>query len=192
MRQLQALTLSALVFALHALPASAATTTCNASLEIKVAPVPGMQPLRYRKGRFAKDESSYTLTYTVVEGSGEPIERVIQVDVAAKRASVQAADGAVKSLDYDRLSKIKFSDVALSAEGLASLVLIKDRLKEGAKFLKNDNFSGEPVQTYFFRESKSVYGEILFSPIYGVPLKLDVFDNKNHSRRYVTLSNVSR
>lgn len=175
----------------QAMPVDAASLSCQAVLDVHV-PVKGHIWL---PGKIRHLNGQYTLTVGLVNVSATklPPFSTVEVDVVRKKVAVTNGEtGARKELEFPRLALMKFSEILSSPESLGGFVLIGDRLKSEAKFVRNGMYGKEPVQEFTFRESDTVFGQILFSPAYGLPLKLDVFDSSTNTRRMMELRGIAR
>lgn len=173
------------------LPAEAASVSCEAAIEVH-APRKGEFWL---PGKLKHLNGHYTLSYALVseEAKEAPEMTTIEVDVVKKLVSVSGgAESEVKTPSFIELATAKFSAVAGTPEALGGFVLIGERLKSEAKFIRNTRYGKEPVQEYTFRESDTVFGQVLYSPVYGLPLRLEVFDAETSTRRIVELKGIKR
>lgn len=178
------------VVVLFCIPAQAVTTTCQATLSV-VGPNDGTVWL---PGKLTKSESHFTLSFGLAKSAAQsPPIGTIDVDVSARMAMYQAPEqAAATAISFDDLAHAKFSEIASTPERLGGLVLLGDRLKGEARFLRNSTYLGEPVQVYAFKEGDSVVGQVLYSTTYGLPIRLDTYDTSRHVRRVIELTGIKR
>lgn len=172
-----------------AAPSWAATLDCKAVLELHGPAGAAGERL---PGTYQHQGSQHKFSYST-SSSGKQATTTIEIDTAAKTAVVtDSSQETPRKLDYARLQSAKFSAMATVPESLGGLVFVGDRLKAQAKFLRNGTYAGQPVQVYSFVEDATYFGQIFYSVTYGVPVRLDVFDDKKHTRHFIELKGIAQ
>lgn len=168
-------------------PANAAPDGFKAELRI-IAPVPGDAPAQRIPGTIAQQGGKWSLTFGFVGGqatSSSPL-MTVEVDASTRKAFLSDPGRAIQQdLDFDGLSQANFSEFAVKPEALGGLVLVGDRLPQRARYIRDGIFQGRKIQVYSFRESKDIFGQIFYSPAYGIPLKVDTYDAAKGQRTFI-------
>jgi hypothetical protein len=170
-----------------AMPSQAAIGTLKATVKV-VAPVPGDADAQRIPGTLSLSGGEWQLTYAILDGKANkmPPHATISVTPSVGKASLNDPARSVrKALDFQALGQVKFSAIAQNPEALGALVLVGPRLKREAKFVRDGNHQGQKIQEYVFNEGKDVFGQILYSPALGIPLKIDTYDASKHLRTFV-------
>lgn len=170
-----------------AVPGHADAAALEARLKV-LAPVPGDAAKHRIPGTLSRSGDEWRLTYGIVDGKAKTLPPLATISVSPLKGVASLDDPARsirKSLDLQALRQIKFSAIAQNPEALGALVLVGPRLKQEAKFIRESTFQGQKVQEYVFDESKDVFGQILYAPALGIPLKIDTYDAAKHLRTFV-------
>lgn len=168
-------------------PANAASDGFKAELRI-IAPLPGDLPAQWIPGTISHQDGKWSLAFGIVSGQATSSMSLmtVEVDAVARKAFLSDSGRAIhQDLDFERLSQANFSEFAAKPEVLGGLVLVGDRLAQKARYVRDGIFDGRKIKVYSFRESKDVFGQIFFSPEYGIPLKVDTYDAVKGQRTFV-------
>ena len=186
--------LLALYVAAMAAPAWALPPTFKGALEI-IAPVDGKPHADILPGTISGENGVWQLSYGLHVPGATPsaLSTVsIRVDIPHESAVVSRSQGtAQQSVGEAQLVAIPFSLYARKPTALAALPLVSLFIGSRAQFIRYGVYEGRTVKVYAFRERGGAYGQILFSPEFGLPLKIDTFDPVREVRTIVKIEDPS-
>lgn len=166
--------------------AIAAPDAFKAELRI-IAPIPGDSTAQHLPGTIIRQNSKWSLSFGIVsqQATATSLLKAVEVDMPLRRVALSDPGTGVQDLDFERLGQAKFSEFATKLEALGGFVLVGDRLKQEARFVRNGIYQGQKIQVYSFKESKDVFGQIFYSPELGIPLKIDTYDAGKGQRTFI-------
>ncbi len=169
----------------HAAASHAVAGSLHATLKV-LSPVPGDPDAQRIPGTLELSNGQWQLTYGILNGKATKMPPLATISVTPTTGSLNdPARNVRKALDLQALRQAKFSAIAQNPEALGALVLVGPRLKQEAKYVRDGHYQGQKIQEYVFNESKDVFGQILYAPALGIPLKIDTYDASKNLRTFV-------
>ena len=149
----------------------------------------------YLPGTITGKNGVWQLTYGLYDPGATPsaLSTVsIRVDIPEESAVVSTTQSAAQqAVGGSQLLGSPFSLYARKPTALAALPLVSLFIGSRAQFIRYGVYEGRTVKVYAFHEKGGAYGQIFYSPEFGLPLKVDTFDPVREVRTIVKIEDPS-
>lgn len=184
---------AASLIAVQSRDAVAMLPSFRAELRI-VAPDSGDSSEKRLPGTISQQDGKWTLTYGILSANAttSPPMTTVEVDPVNRKAVLSdPGRGLQQQIEFESLSQANFSEFAEKPSVVGGIILVRDRLKQKARYIREGIYQGRKIQVYAFREGKDIFGQIFYSPDYCIPLKVDTYNAATSQRTFITLEGIS-